>query len=285
MPWHLLPRSLRRRRPHGLPEGSAETSPPAAITVAAPAARPPAGFEKALPLFTRTHEQALGYCDELARTLASGLDQAELETLFSLWELSPYHLGALTSARFALQQAKAEPNPPAAESAPTTPHYLVSSWFLARSQAYLTSHPAGEERMHFVSGMQVAKTKSWTLDHLVTVAQSSQSATHAQADQQALLAVLTEMDRWGHTVTGIFHSHPHTGAEWTRPSGVDLDTQERHEAGGYPLISGICTRDGWFRFFAHHPFTITLFGKGVTQYEDHLFQIQSPARHLPHPPR
>ena len=220
----------------------------------------------------------MGHCHDLARSLTSDLAQADLELLLALHERASYHLGVVTSARFALAQATAEPSQSDAASAPATPEYLLSSWFLSRSQLYLTGHPV-EERMHLVAGVHLAP-KRRTLDHLVTVTHNSQSAVHAQADQHALLRVLTEMEVWGHSLTGLFHSHPGLGAGMTRPSATDLATQERYEAGGYPMVSGICTRDGWFRFFAHHPFTMTLFGQGVTQHEEHLFKIQSPTRHL-----
>jgi proteasome lid subunit RPN8/RPN11 len=282
--WHLFARQPSLTRSIDLTQRSGNTTPPVPTTLAAPPARPSVGLDRALPLFTRTQAQARSYCDELARSFLTDLDEADLDTLLALSETSAYHLGALTSARFALQQTTAETAKPSAASALSVPEYHVSAWFLSRSQAYLTSHPDGDERLHLVTGIQVAK-RSRTLDHLIPVAQASQSATHAQADQQALLTVLAEMDAWGHTITALCHSHPGAGAGMTRPSGTDLATQERYEAGGYPLVSAICTRDGWFRFFAHHPFTIALYGKGVTQYEDHLFQIQSPARHLPHLPR
>jgi hypothetical protein len=81
---------------------------------------------------------------------------------------------------------------------------------------------------------------------------------------------------------GLFHCHPGNGPAMTRPSSTDLATQERYERGGYPCIGGICSRDGWFRFFAHHPFAITIFGKGVVQHEEHLFHIQKYPSGLSH---
>ena len=146
-------------------------------------------------------------------------------------------------------------------------------------QAYLTSSHTGDERLHIVTGMKVSPQRR-TLDHIVKVSHAAQSVAHAQADQQALQQTLMELDSFGSHLHGIFHSHPGNGAGMTRPSGTDLATQKRYEHGGYPLIGAICTRDGWFRFFAHHPFTITLYGRGVTQHEEHLFQIQNPARYV-----
>jgi proteasome lid subunit RPN8/RPN11 len=281
--WRLFARQPSPKRPRNLTPGSATTTAPVPTTLAAPPARPPRGPRGALPLFTKTHEQAMGYCEDLARSLASDLAQADLDALLTLYERASYHLGVVTSARFALEQATAEPSQSAETLAPATPEYLLSSWFLSRSQLYLTGHPV-EERMHLVAGVHLAP-KRRTLDHLVTVTHNSQSAVHAQADQHALLTVLREIEAWGHVVTGLFHSHPGIGAGMTRPSTTDLETQERYEAGGYPMVSAICTRDGWFRFFGHQPFTITLFGQGVIQHEEHLFQIQSRAAYLPHPPR
>ncbi|MGH8754766.1 MAG: Mov34/MPN/PAD-1 family protein [Burkholderiales bacterium] len=107
---------------------------------------------------------------------------------------------------------------------------------------------------------------------MVKVALASESATGALADQHALQNALIEMDEWGHHLHGLFHSHPGKGDQATRPSSTDLATHERYEIGGYPLVGAIFVK-GFVRFFGHHPFTITIYGKGVERIDTHLFVI------------
>jgi proteasome lid subunit RPN8/RPN11 len=151
--------------------------------------------------------------------------------------------------------------------------YVVSSWFLASCAETLLADPQGHERLHFVTGVRVGTHR--TLDRMVPVPIESQSSIHAAADQTGAQQALLELDAWGHTVHGLFHSHPGQGREATRPSSTDLATHERYERGGYPLIGAIVVRDGFVRFFSHHSdFTITIFGEGVTQIDTRLFQFK-----------
>jgi proteasome lid subunit RPN8/RPN11 len=162
-------------------------------------------------------------------------------------------------------------SPPATSSAAA---YLVGSWFLADCHRYLLANPHGHERLHFVSGVKIGTTR--TLDRLVEVAIESQSAIHAVADPLAAQRTLVEMDEWGHTVHGLFHSHPGSGPAATRPSSTDLDTHERYERGGYPLVGAIFVRDGYVRFFGNkHQCTVMVYGKGVDHVEENLFKIRA----------
>jgi len=107
------------------------------------------------------------------------------------------------------------------------------------------------------------------------------SPVNAQANQQDLQKLLIELSGWGHSLYGLFHSHPGYGKGATQPSGVDLDTQKLYEQGGYPLVSAIFSRDGYVRFFSSNPLAITVFGTGVEQDDEHIFKIQTLNRHLP----
>jgi hypothetical protein len=152
--------------------------------------------------------------------------------------------------------------------------YVVGSWFLASCAETLLADPQGHERLHFVTGLRIGASR--TLDRMVPVPIESQSAIHATADQTAAQQALLELDTWGHTVHGLFHSHPGQGREATRPSSTDLATHERYERGGYPLIGAIVVRDGYVRFFSHRAdFSISVFGEGVKQIDTRLFQIQN----------
>jgi hypothetical protein len=164
--------------------------------------------------------------------------------------------------------------PPSQEVEPAVPEYIIGSWFLSKCASYLTSQPDGYERLHLVTGIKISH-KIRTLDHMVKVKLASESAINAVADQHELQKALIEMDEWGHYLHGLFHSHPGTGALHTQPSQTDLTTHKRYEHGGYPLIGAIFVKDGFVRFFANHPFTITTFGKGVTQIDERIFAIRN----------
>jgi hypothetical protein len=152
--------------------------------------------------------------------------------------------------------------------------YVVSSWFLASCAETLLADPQGHERLHFVTGVRLDTHR--TLDRMVPVPIESHSAIHAAADQTGAQQALIELDTWGHTVHGLFHSHPGQGREATRPSSTDLATHERYERGGYPLIGAIVVRDGFVRFFSHlAEFSISVFGEGVTQIDTRLFHIKN----------
>jgi hypothetical protein len=105
----------------------------------------------------------------------------------------------------------------------------------------------------------------------------------ALADQRELQKALIEMDRRGHPLYGLFHSHPGEGAHATRPSPTDFDTHERYEK-AYPLVGAIFVKDGFVRFFSNNqPFSITIYGEGVTPIDQaqHVYQIENPPRNLP----
>ena len=161
------------------------------------------------------------------------------------------------------------------DDSPALPHYLISSWFLSECHAYLTSNPRGYERLHLATGIKVSP-KSRTLERMVKVELARESAIGALADQNALQRALIEMDEWGHHLYGLFHSHPGSGAQATRPSTTDLATHKRYEHGGYPLIGAIFVQDGFVRFFSEDkPFSITIYGKGVSQHDEHVFKIKA----------
>jgi hypothetical protein len=78
----------------------------------------------------------------------------------------------------------------------------------------------------------------------------------------------------------MFHRHPGQGVLATRPSSTDLETHERYESGGYPLIGCIVVKDGHLRFFsAHQRFTITITGAGIVPINeaDHVYKIENPS--------
>jgi hypothetical protein len=215
---------------------------------------------------------------ELARGTRSQLETSwqRLECLFDIVQLSDECLRLL---------AAAEVEPVAHPAPPAVPEYDVSSWFLAECAAYLLSDPRRFELLHLTTGIEIREGQR-TLDRMVRVGLAEQSETHAVANQHELQRLLIECsERWGHSLHGLFHSHPGAGPLATRPSSKDLATHERYER-GYPVVGAIFARDGegaWVRFFGHRPFTIRLYGKGVYQHETHLFKITDLPRHLSMP--
>jgi len=61
--------------------------------------------------------------------------------------------------------------------------------------------------------------------------------------------LLILLETFGHRLVGHAHSHPGTGPNATRPSGIDENFQRRLENGGHSAIGAIFSRDGWVRFF------------------------------------
>jgi hypothetical protein len=229
-----------------------------------------------LARFQTTKARAITYGDSLVGRLTQNLHQgdSDLRLLSDIWELLLFCTDAVATADAAAAHATEASPPSREESAPSIPEYLTTSIFLSTCASYLLANTQqGKERINLVTGAKKGDSLR-TLDRLGRVALAQQTLVGASADQLDLVKCLRELDSFGMHLHGLFHCHPGNGPAMTRPSGTDLATQERYERAGYPCVGGICSRDGWFRFFAHHPFTITVFGKGVVQHEEHLFHIQ-----------
>jgi hypothetical protein len=235
---------------------------------------------EALSLFSRTREGAIHRGEKILSTVASDLRQGERGELQTYWEALPFYFDVVKTTDAAARLVGTHTPAASQEATPQIPSYLVSSFFLAQCHAFLTGNDRGYERLHLVTGIKV-NGRVRTLDRMVRVDLDEQSELGAVADQHALQRALVEMDEWGHSLHGLFHSHPGLGALSTRPSSTDLGTQHRYEQGGYPLIGAIFVKDGYVRFFSHQPFTITVSGKGVVQHEEHVYKIQNVARQLP----
>jgi len=243
-----------------VPQGSASALP-------APGADPLARIRT-----TKQHAITLG--DALLSVLTDNLRQGDPALLDEIWRLLTFYIDVVATADFAAARATDVSPPSTEELVPTIPEYLTTSIFLSTCLSYLlASTQQGKERINLVTGAKKGDSLR-TLDRLGKVALAQQSLVGASADQLDLLKCLRELDSFGLHLHALFHCHPGNGPAMTRPSATDLATQERFERGGYPCIGGICSRDGWFRLFAHHPFTLTVFGKGVVQHEEHLFHIQ-----------
>jgi hypothetical protein len=159
---------------------------------------------------------------------------------------------------------------PVAESGLAKPIYTAGSWFLQDCFQYLVRYEV--EALHYVTGVQFGNV--FTLDRMVTVEMSHQSAGSAKGDINSTHKALIQIDGFGHALHACFHSHPGRGAGATLPSSIDLDHQARLEKGGYAAIGGIFSRDGFFRAFSlDNSFDFAIYGKGVERVDDRVFRL------------
>lgn len=160
--------------------------------------------------------------------------------------------------------------------------YWVSSSSLALAHAHLTrTHPdtrTEPEYMLAATGLRLGSLR--TLETLIDVKLASQSGGRASFDMRHFTEVAMSLMDHGQALHGIFHSHRFSGPP--SPSGVDRDLQRVLDEGGYPAIQAVFSDDGYVRFFAHRPFAIRIYGKGVEHVEGHLYRIVHFGT-LPHP--
>ena len=90
------------------------------------------------------------------------------------------------------------------------------------------------------------------------------------APQQTHKAIVQLIERDGHALHAMWHSHIMRGASSTRPSGVDIANQERFCAMGWDeVIGGIFSLDGYVRLFSTvRDFTVSLYGNGADLITD-----------------
>ncbi len=174
---------------------------------------------------------------------------------------------------------------PSSAAVGDTPIYCIASTTLAEAMAYLTHHLPGAmgepEWMLAVTGLKRGNLR--TLENLIEVQLSSQSATQAAFDVKDFTRIAVVLHEHGQALHAIFHSHRFKGPP--HPSGIDKNLQRILEEGGYPTIQAVFSEDGYVRFFACRPFTLEVFGKGVMSIEGqaylyHIIQFDT----LPHPP-
>ncbi|MDD5242467.1 MAG: hypothetical protein PHU49_00475 [Syntrophorhabdaceae bacterium] len=152
------------------------------------------------------------------------------------------------------------------------PEYIVSSLFLVQSHRVLASCP--DENMLIATGKDFGPVK--IIDTQVSVEVSEQSKVFVRADSDSLGKALCSLDDYGHKLLAWFHSHPGTGPASVNPSATDLDTQNRLERGGYPVVGGIFSRDGYVRFFSikNRFSSIRIYGKLVEKKDETTFHIK-----------
>jgi hypothetical protein len=153
---------------------------------------------------------------------------------------------------------------------PTPLRFQASTLFLRDCHALLTGDPKGHERLHLVSGT-VSEDDVRVLSRIVQVETDKASAAYVRADPGSTHNKIVELvERDGHQLMGMWHSHIMHGAQSTRPSGVDLANQHRFvDIGWDEVIGGIFSLDGYVRLFSTaHDFSISLYGNGVDIVSD-----------------
>ncbi|MCK4351855.1 hypothetical protein KAW65_00415 [candidate division WOR-3 bacterium] len=152
----------------------------------------------------------------------------------------------------------------------TVPLYVIGSWFLYDCYQYLTKEPV--ESLHYVTGTKLGNL--YTLDRICTFKLDIQTIAHARGNIASSHKALIEMDEYGHRLHAHFHSHPGKGAGATQPSLVDDIYQKGLEKGGYSVIGGIFSRDGFLRFFSSkRQFRIKIYGEGVEVIDDKIYRL------------
>jgi hypothetical protein len=262
-----------------LPESSYDMPEPATDQTSA-ASEEPHAPDPETAVITRTRDSAIAFGKELIHALSADLRQGELSQLETVWEQFRYQVSVVNVANVALQRSAAVfvPSP---QHDPAVARYFISSRFLTECHNFLIADPNGWERLHLVTGLQLDGNR-YTLEQMQKVAMSAQSAGGATADQRALTQALIALTESGHALHGLFHSHPRQGPGATHPSDIDLPTHKRLEDGGYPVIGAIFV-PGFVRFFsAERPFTLTIYGTGVTPVpgEKHVYHIQTSPRRV-----
>ena len=106
--------------------------------------------------------------------------------------------------------------------------FQASTLYIRDSHALLTGDPQGHERLHLVSGT-VSEDGVRVLSRIVPVDTDQASAAYVRADARSTHNKIVELvERDGHQLMGMWHSHIMHGANSTRPSGVDSSKRTRY---------------------------------------------------------
>ena len=212
------------------------------------------GLEKRIALFEGKEQEALALLRAATATGDRERAKLQLEVMMSLADLK--------------QQARRLMPAGAGDDGETT--YLIGSLFLYDCYRELVRGP--DERMHYVTGLKLGDIL--TMDRIVSFDLDTATPVFAQGKLASSHEALVRLTRFGHRLHGLFHRHPGRGKEATRPSHIDLDTQERQERGKYPVIGGIFTEDGFVRFFSvRNRFQVVTYGEGVEHVAGTVYRL------------
>jgi hypothetical protein len=147
--------------------------------------------------------------------------------------------------------------------------FQASSLFLRDCHTLLTGDPDGHERLHLVSGTVIDGVR--VMSRIIKVDADEASAAYVRADAADTHRKIVQLvERDGHELHAMFHSHIMHGAASTRPSGIDLANQGRFVAIGWTdVIGGIMSLDGFIRLFSTaRDFSLSLYGNGADLVTD-----------------
>lgn len=148
--------------------------------------------------------------------------------------------------------------------------YMTGSWYLYECFNFLRQ--GTDEDIHYVTGVQIEDIL--TLDRLIPFYLAQKSAVYVKGDLVSSTACLIRMEELGHRLHAWFHIHPGESSDSIHPSSIDINQQKMLERGGYPVIGGIFSRDGFVRFFSiEREFEISVYGKGVEKIGEKLYRL------------
>lgn len=152
------------------------------------------------------------------------------------------------------------------------PLYLTEYYFLKDVFSFLVQD--SKEGFCVVTGPE-AEDNLFSLSRWLEPEMKIRTATGAEPEFGSMLDLLIKLEEeQGNRLTAYFHSHPGEGIGATEPSDVDIDTQEKLERGGYPVIGAIFSRDGYIRFFSdQRDFEVEISGKGGEQIEKNVVKL------------
>lgn len=148
--------------------------------------------------------------------------------------------------------------------------YAISSMFLHDSFRKLTADQ--DEQFFFITRTEVDGVM--VLDQWAEFAHESRTPFGVTADTRSTHKLLIKLEQFGHKLLAHFHSHPGTGADATRLSGIDHNFQQRLESAGHIAVMAIFSRDGFIRFVRldHEP-DIEIYGEGVEKHASGIFRL------------
>jgi hypothetical protein len=175
-------------------------------------------------------------------------------------------LNQAASFRSALRRARDMPSsdPSEARAEVGALRFCISTAFLRHEcYPYLTGDEQRREVLHLVTG-PITPDGVRVPSRIEKVIMQEQSPAYAGADPLATHRQLVALERDGHALLAVFHSHISHGQDSTRPSQTDITTQDRLASIGWDAIGGIFNLDGWVRLFSTaHDFTVELYGNGA----------------------
>jgi len=150
------------------------------------------------------------------------------------------------------------------------PSYLAGTTLLHEAFSLLSQLKS--ESILYVAGNRFGS--AYMLSRLIPPDLDRSEPGYAAVNSESSLHKLGDLERHGSLLCAYLHMHPGRGNGSTLPSSIDSSCQKRLEKGGYPVIGGIFSRDGYLRFFSDQlPFDVSLSGKGVDHVGKDLFKL------------